>query len=73
MITGVEIGPLNSVQEIVKRDYRTADIFHRHGIKYCCGARFPLVEVCENQGLDFEKITRELEFATQVHRTVFIY
>ena len=65
MLKGVEIVLRNSVQEIVKEDYRTADIFHQYGINYCCGARISLEDVCENLGLNIDTIRRELEFATR--------
>ena len=53
------------VSDIVKRDYRTAVVFRRHGIEYCCGARFPLELVCSLKGLDLESICEELETASQ--------
>ncbi len=50
------------VSDIVKRDYRTAHrIFRRHGIEFCCGAKFPLELVCSLKGLDLQTIQAELE------------
>jgi len=57
------------VSDIVKEDYRTAVVFRRHGIEYCCGARFPLEMVCSLKGLDLDSICDELETAS---RTVTI-
>ena len=53
------------VADIVKRDYRTAVVFRRHGIEYCCGAKFPLELVCSLKGLDPELVRQELETASR--------
>ncbi|HSU29122.1 MAG TPA: DUF542 domain-containing protein [Chitinophagaceae bacterium] len=60
-----EINGGSSVFEIVTNDYRAAEVFRRYGISYCCGAKWPLAVVCENHGLDIEKIKAELESATR--------
>jgi regulator of cell morphogenesis and NO signaling len=51
------------VSDIVKKDYRTATVFRRHGIEFCCGAKFPLELVCSLKGLDPDIIEAELENA----------
>jgi regulator of cell morphogenesis and NO signaling len=53
------------VSDIVKKDYRTAVVFRRHGIEYCCGARFPLELVCSLKGLDLDTVGLELANATR--------
>ena len=59
----------NFVSDIVKKDYRTAIVFRRHGIEYCCGAKFPLELVCSLKGLDPEVICEELENASRTIST----
>jgi len=65
-------GPLNVINvkalvtEIVSNDYRTADVFRKYGIDFCCGGKWPLQMVCENKGLDTHFIKTELERAMQV-------
>jgi regulator of cell morphogenesis and NO signaling len=54
-----------TVSDIVRADYRTADVFKSHGINYCCGGKVPLQEACEAKGLDYTKLVQELEQATQ--------
>jgi len=49
------------VSEIVNADYRTADVFRRHGIEFCCGGKWPLRTVCEVKNLDINIIARELK------------
>ena len=50
-----------TVGEIVADDYRTAGIFEKHGIDFCCGGKMPLAEACKTKGLDFAALTKELE------------
>lgn len=63
--------PLNKIDEqalvteILLRDYRTADIFKKYNIDYCCGARWPLQTACEMRGLDVAIVKQELEEAVR--------
>jgi regulator of cell morphogenesis and NO signaling len=52
------------VSDIVREDYRTADVFGKYEINYCCGGRLPLEEVCRQRNLDLEEICKELRDAT---------
>ena len=54
-----------TVAAIVNSDYRTADVFRRHKIEYCCGGKYPLPIACEMQGVNEEQLIRELEAATR--------
>jgi regulator of cell morphogenesis and NO signaling len=49
------------VSEIVRQDYRTARVFRKHGIDFCCGGKWPLGIVCESKGLEFSMLKTELE------------
>ena len=51
------------VTEILMGDYRTADVFKKYNIDYCCGARWPLQTACEIRGLDTAVVKQELEEA----------
>ena len=53
------------VAEIVAKDYRTAIVFRKHGIGYCCGGKWPIDMACEMKGIDADKIHMELEAATR--------
>lgn len=55
------------VTEILMADYRTADVFKKYNIDYCCGARWPLQTACEIRGLNTAVVKQELE---DVVRTV---
>jgi regulator of cell morphogenesis and NO signaling len=52
-----------TVGEIVADDYRTAAVFERHGIDFCCGGRTPLTAACQEKGIDPAALAREIETA----------
>ena len=64
-----QIEPSSFVTEIVTKDYRTAEVFRKYGIEYCCGGRWPLEMVCQTKSIDIKKLIKELEDAT---RTVHV-
>lgn len=51
---------MKTIGEIVSDDYRTAQVFKRHGLDFCCGGGRTVSEACEKKGVDPETITREL-------------
>ncbi|HXW07603.1 MAG TPA: iron-sulfur cluster repair di-iron protein [Vicinamibacterales bacterium] len=53
----------STIGEIVAADFRTAAVFHRHGIDFCCrgGRLFPAA--CQEQGVDPERLLAELDEA----------
>jgi regulator of cell morphogenesis and NO signaling len=51
------------VTDIVRQDYRTASVFRKYDIDFCCGGKWPLGLVCETKGLDFDKLKTELKSA----------
>jgi regulator of cell morphogenesis and NO signaling len=54
-----------TIGEIVAKNYRTASVFRNHGIDFCCGGGISLEAACRKKQLDIEKVTRELEEASQ--------
>jgi len=52
-----------TIGEIVAGDYRTAAVFEKHGIDFCCGGKIALSAVCQAKGIDPGTITREIEAA----------
>ncbi len=59
------VDPGEFVRDIVIRDYRTAVIFRKYDIDFCCGAKFSLQVACDSRGLDTLIVKQELEQATQ--------
>jgi regulator of cell morphogenesis and NO signaling len=50
-----------TVGEIVKLDFRAADIFSSYGIDFCCGGRISVANACADSGCDESKVINELE------------
>ena len=54
-----------SVDEIVKADYRAADVFKKHMINYCCTGQVSLQAVCMEKNIDINQVRNDLELATR--------
>lgn len=61
----IQFDPGSSVSDIVALDYRTALVFKKYGIEYCCGGKFPLEAICSSHGLEPEVLIQELKHATR--------
>lgn len=62
------IAPINrtaTITDIVNTDYRTAEIFRKHDIEFCCAGKRPLEQACREKGVEPEMIQKELELATR--------
>jgi regulator of cell morphogenesis and NO signaling len=55
--------PATTVGDVVAGDYRTAAVFERHGIDFCCGGDVTLAAACADHRLDPSALARELEAA----------
>lgn len=53
------------ISEIVQADYRTAEVFKKYLLTYCCGADLSLRAACEGRGLDYEYLVQELSESTR--------
>lgn len=49
------------IGEYVAEDYRTAALFEKYGIDFCCGGQRSLETVCRDKGLDPAEVIHELE------------
>lgn len=72
-LPAIEINPRSCASEIVHQDYRTADVFRKYGIEYCCGGRWPLDTVCMAKDIalpaligDLVKATRTLQLSSDL-------
>ena len=54
-----------SVADIVRGDYRTADVFKKYGINFCCGGQVSLLEACVARNLDYNAVLDELTASTR--------
>jgi len=50
-----------TVGEIVANDFRTAEIFKKAGIDFCCGGKKGLKASCTEKGIDEDKLMIELQ------------
>ncbi len=53
------------ISDIVKLDYRTAEVFKKYQLSFCCKGSVSLKSACEAKGIDFEFISNELKEATR--------
>ena len=60
-LNSYNINPSSFVTDIVTHDYRTADIFRKYNIDFCCGGKWALDTACTNRGLDTNEVLVELE------------
>lgn len=49
------------IGEIVKKDFRKAQVFKKFGIDFCCGGKKTLKQACEENKLDILELQKELE------------
>lgn len=68
LINGVTMtkskSPQKKIGSIVAEDYRTAAVFEKYGIDFCCGGQELLITACRVKGLDFETVQQEIKSAT---------
>ncbi|MBM9605330.1 iron-sulfur cluster repair di-iron protein [Desulfopila inferna] len=53
--------PNKTIGEIVAEDYRTAQVFEKYGIDFCCGGKEDLATTSRDKNIDLSVITAELE------------
>ena len=60
-----QINEADFVSDIIKKDYRTAVVFWKYDIDFCCGGRLSLDKACLAGGVNLQNIKRELEQVIQ--------
>jgi regulator of cell morphogenesis and NO signaling len=50
----------DTVRDFVVTDFRTAAVFEKHGLDFCCGGGLPLEEACRKKGLDAGAVATDL-------------
>lgn len=48
------------VSKIVAQNYKTARVFTKYGIDFCCNGGIPLEEACENKQVDLREIENQI-------------
>jgi len=54
-----------TISEIVKKDPRTAEVFKKYKLSYCCSGNIPLKSACTANGIDYLVLTEELRISTR--------
>lgn len=49
-----------TIRDIVVDNFRTAAVFQRHGLDFCCRGNRPLAEACDDKGIDPAAVLNEL-------------
>jgi len=49
-----------TIGDVVAKDYRTAQVFEKYGIDFCCGGNIALATACQEKGIDPQELGREL-------------
>lgn len=59
----METDTLNNttIAELVAKDYRTAEIFKKHGIDFCCGGKKSIEKVCTEKNIDAAQLEAEIQ------------
>lgn len=57
---------MNSIKEktigqIVADDYRTAQVFKKFGLDFCCGGKRTVEEACEKKGVELSEVQKALD------------
>lgn len=50
-----------TIGEIVKDDFRTAEVFKKFNIDFCCGGKITIGEACANKNINKEELASALE------------
>jgi regulator of cell morphogenesis and NO signaling len=53
--------PETTIREIVASDYRTAAVFQRHGLDFCCNGGRTVEQGCRDAGADETALLRDLD------------
>ena len=54
------------VGDVVRSDYRTAEVFRAFGINYCCEGSSTIKEECEQNNIDYFQLVKSLDEATRI-------
>jgi regulator of cell morphogenesis and NO signaling len=49
-----------TIAELVTADYRTAGVFRKYGLDFCCGGRKTVADACRSHNLDADEVLDEL-------------
>jgi regulator of cell morphogenesis and NO signaling len=50
-----------TIGDFVAKDYRTAEVFEKYGIDFCCGGKVELAAACKEKGIEMDRLLQDLE------------
>ncbi|MBL7812938.1 MAG: iron-sulfur cluster repair di-iron protein [Bacteroidetes bacterium] len=62
-----------TVGEIVVESYKTAEVFKKYGIDFCCGGKVSLREVCQTKNIATDEILSAIQSSKSSAETVDIF
>ena len=62
----MEINTKTIVGDIVKKHYKTARLFEKNRIDFCCGGGISLEEACRNSNVEVSDLLSQLEVMVEV-------
>jgi len=63
----------NTVAEVVTNNIKTADIFKKNGIDFCCGGGITIKKACEKNNVSYTKLEQELLVVNNSMSKVYNY
>ncbi len=69
----MNINDTTTIGEIVADDIRTANIFQKYGLDFCCGGKQQLKTVCDENEINYPLIVNELNKSTSENDDVIDY
>jgi regulator of cell morphogenesis and NO signaling len=55
-----------TIAQCVTENFKTAKVFQKYGLDFCCGGNTPVEEACKKANIDFNDLNAELEEVTKV-------
>ncbi|RLD23858.1 MAG: iron-sulfur cluster repair di-iron protein [Bacteroidetes bacterium] len=62
-----------TVAEIVTENIKTAHVFKKYGIDFCCGGGISVEKACAKKGLDYSRLEKELSAVDKVVDKAYDY
>ena len=56
----MNINKNNTVAEVVTKNIKSAHVFKKYGIDFCCGGGISIAEACKKNGIDSESLIADL-------------
>jgi len=52
---------IQTVRDVVAQDFRTAAVFQKYGLDFCCGGGATIQDACDQKGIDATDVCKEVE------------